>query len=262
MKYTLILGFIFLSSCSTGINTNKPNHELEDLGDSILAQGDLDTAIQIYRSKLISKPNSRRILLALGLALFQKSNYTEAETVLRYAFDLAPDNVNIFTQYIKILLKNNKAELTPELINTFIISTQKTTPEFFLTINTAFLVNEKIIAANKACDIALSKYPDNLPLKHHKAYILLLFNQIELASKYANEVLRQPYANKKQIRQILIIADILAGKITKAKNTALLDVSALQADKMIKSYQKMNRVRTSKRNLQLLQFIDFLLPKY
>jgi hypothetical protein len=60
----------------------------------------------------------------------------------------------------------------------------------------------------------------------------------------------------------LIIADILAGKITKAKNTALLDVSALQADKMIKSYQKMNRVRTSKRNLQLLQFIDFLLPKY
>jgi tetratricopeptide (TPR) repeat protein len=260
MKYLYIIAILALTSCTIeNRDTNiKPDSTQKDIGDIILNGGSDNAKIQVYKARLKANSRDTKSLIALGKILTKQSKYKSAEKIFSRAYDLDGDNLDIVIHYIKTLLKNTKNNLAVEIINKYHLNNDLFSPEFFLLAGISSVVVGSLDVANNIYDLGIDKYPDDLELKHHKVFALLLLNQLDLSINYAKNILEENYHQKIKIRQILIIANILKGDIKEAKKIALVDVDVNQVDKIINSYDKLTKLNLENRNKQLLKFVDFL----
>lgn len=87
-----------------------------NLGTTYQQKKDIPNAIASYERAIATNPNLWQSYQAIGYLLFIQNKFTEAETVLRKALKIAPQEPNIRRNLAIVLVKLHKEEEAKEIM--------------------------------------------------------------------------------------------------------------------------------------------------
>jgi Flp pilus assembly protein TadD len=100
---------------------------LQTKGFVLLTAGRSDEAISILQTALDIDPNNKKANLYMGVALCLKSEYRKADTFLKNAYRLSPDDIFVHFARIENNLRRGDKENTEHLLDNLILSYDKDT---------------------------------------------------------------------------------------------------------------------------------------
>ncbi|QFI38021.1 tetratricopeptide repeat protein [Moritella marina ATCC 15381] len=245
-KVLIMFGFLMLSGCSANqLSQTEEMHSDRELAQLALDSGRPDSAISIYRKQLDLQPNDTELLLAIGTAYNQMSEFDLALHYLNQVHALMLSETNKSSlMFGQILRERGNAQQGLGNLEEAILDLQKAAkllPKDAKALNSLginYALFKDYPQARIAFTSALAHAPDNLEYRNNLALAWILDGQ----PQQGIDVLYSHYlrgSSTSKSRQNLALAFALKGDVDAAETIAKQDLTKAELENNLTYYQQL-----------------------